>query len=139
MWLTCSHLPDRGGLSACDSYTYVALSERFGLQLISFTTPMARAHSVGAISFVCGILYFLAFYEFISVPLVDKSVSNLVLPVVRYCPRFTVRPHISLQNRCPPSCRGGSSFHLDHTRCGRLGWGCSRSETAQRLTQNLWM
>ncbi|KAF7433683.1 hypothetical protein PC9H_005646 [Pleurotus ostreatus] len=43
---------------------------------------MARAHSVGAISFICGILYFLAFYEFISVPLVDKSVSYLVLPVL---------------------------------------------------------
>ncbi|KAJ8517980.1 hypothetical protein ONZ45_g4908 [Pleurotus djamor] len=43
---------------------------------------MARAHRVGGISLVFAVLYFLAFYEYISVPLVEKEAADLVLPVL---------------------------------------------------------
>ncbi|XP_006453869.1 hypothetical protein AGABI2DRAFT_189216 [Agaricus bisporus var. bisporus H97] len=43
---------------------------------------MARAHRVLLYASVAAILYFLAFFQLISVPLVDPNISELLLPVL---------------------------------------------------------
>lgn len=43
---------------------------------------MARAHRVGVITIFSAVLYFLTFFEYISVPLLDDSIAGQILPVV---------------------------------------------------------
>lgn len=54
---------------------------------------MARAHRVLLYASVATILYFLAFFQLISVPLVDPNISELLLPVVRAFSFWTVNFH----------------------------------------------
>ena len=43
---------------------------------------MARAHRVGATVVVLTVLYILAFFQFVSVPLVDEATAQKLIPVV---------------------------------------------------------
>jgi len=44
---------------------------------------MARAHRVALVTFVLAFIYTLAWFNFVSVPLVDVKTVDAVLPVVR--------------------------------------------------------
>ncbi|TFK70094.1 dolichol-phosphate mannosyltransferase subunit 3, partial [Pluteus cervinus] len=43
---------------------------------------MARAHRVAAFTAFASVLYFLALFQYVSVPLLDESIAGQLLPVI---------------------------------------------------------
>lgn len=96
---------------------------------------MTRAHRFAALSAVLTLVYVLAFFSILPVPLVSKDVADQLIPVVRFRV-VTYHRHFLIAFQWTRRYPGGCWYLSAHTPLLHLAGAYSLSRTAQMRTMN---